>query len=1568
MKKNLKRSVAWILSLMMVITMCSAAFSVAAEVEGAFDSYTKATDVMYHLGYSNSTDSNDYGHGEHWGTNYRYFAQEFVPSMDVIGGVRLNLLLTEHDAVMEIEIREGSVDGKVIRSASQPFFSIVNGAAWYEFDLEQDVSVTPGNTYYLVYWLSYRNPSTICLAMGGSLDESAGELPVYCKKMGEENAEWQRQNLVSAFEILGANGKNEMLHSFDVTNGVVIPTGNHSGSGDVDGTVWTDNKTEGVASNWSSWYTEEMQPGQTGKLFMGTENVMYRDFTNADYIAFDVYAHGFVSNPDYADLPCLKLGSGTEWHSEDLLSQSVEEMNHLTEGWQTIYVPLTGWNSDKRTDVNIISLRWDGGSAEEGTTAIRFTSTDAYVLFDNLRVLDEYGKVYAEGGTPDPLPDTSPDIPAGIDLPTGAVILDCETGETPDTYIYKARTAPTFEYVDGKGVNGSRALAVTKTGDGQYDNPDIGRIDNCMMYVYGDSVNIGNSKYFMVWLDLSDDIDFRSASLGFSTPDDFGYDPDNNDGRTDIPLYMLPDGSDEWVNANLYDDGCFGTDQLCSVANFRGWLALPLDEMLADADGSVVPANTVVNTLYMFFDFDSLEMEGKTFYIDHACFVEDYKTAFGSSGTPEEPEEPDVAPDWAFVEWTNPDSPITHLGLSTATVNDGDPNWTNYRYVGCQFVPYKNSVSGVKIPMNLTGGNATMHIEIRREINGTALYSGDIDFTSQGDGRYVYTFDFGKDVMVTPGDTYYMVWWLSARDAGSVCIAYGSDIGVGKKVKYGLLWTMSAGDGTGANPVFDIYGNVVFSFELIDANVEGPATYIQWNSFDDGGVSHEAGRTENPTTVTEGQLEGTGAYSITGKADNASNGELFFYLHPDTAYPDRPTVDMSNADYITFDLYCGEEIVSSNILDAGFNVSNSDSWDAGGRACSAATLKEMTWKQGWNHVIIPIDRTLLSESFDETALKRGRFYIIYNGSFAGVTFMIDDLCLIAESDLAACQGRNKAKDVIAAINALPAVDAISFEDGVAIKAALEAFNALEPVYQEMVTNRTTLATVNSAYDSLAAAAIAVQEQIDALPKVAGSSEIFVEDVAAVRMAYTVLPDEKKGFVSNIGVLDNIEKELKDLQDSKVATITAKDMADNVASFGTSYGEMLGWKIDPGQSNNWIVFNLMHTYGPGEYKLGVKVRYTGLTDSRPAISIKCSDNTTGEDEKFKRDCGQADYDAAEKDENGFVTLWLDVNVTESIASHQLEGKVLAYNEFFEDMEIIIAGVYWVNANDTDLVYHSVVYEDFALASTAKVLEGTIVYNDAAPIRIEYEQDDTKDVTDEPGYIFPALSAGNLTAGEYMLDLAYASTSGKDNLFELEIFADGSKVASKIVNENDYVVTPKNSDDIAYLQIPFSLNANSDVTVKVYQMNGGNVSYRTIKIYKTGEGVVVPGDPVEDVINAINALPEASAVSEADRAAIMAAKAAYDALTDEQKAFMSADAIAKLQACIEALPAVSVTMGDVDGDGEINAADALLILKQAVGKIQLSDAQKTAADVTKDGTINAEDALKVLKFAVGKITEL
>lgn len=72
---------------------------------------------------------------------------------------------------------------------------------------------------------------------------------------------------------------------------------------------------------------------------------------------------------------------------------------------------------------------------------------------------------------------------------------------------------------------------------------------------------------------------------------------------------------------------------------------------------------------------------------------------------------------------------------------------------------------------------------------------------------------------------------------------------------------------------------------------------------------------------------------------------------------------------------------------------------------------------------------------------------------------------------------------------------------------------------------------------------------------------------------------------------------------------------------------------------------------------------------------------------------------------------------------------------------------------------------------------------------------------------------------------------------------------------------------------------------------------------------------------------------------------------------------LQDVMENYPPVTVTVGDADSNGVINANDALLVLRYALGIIPDTELDLRAADYDENGTVNANDALAILRRALG-----
>ncbi len=86
---------------------------------------------------------------------------------------------------------------------------------------------------------------------------------------------------------------------------------------------------------------------------------------------------------------------------------------------------------------------------------------------------------------------------------------------------------------------------------------------------------------------------------------------------------------------------------------------------------------------------------------------------------------------------------------------------------------------------------------------------------------------------------------------------------------------------------------------------------------------------------------------------------------------------------------------------------------------------------------------------------------------------------------------------------------------------------------------------------------------------------------------------------------------------------------------------------------------------------------------------------------------------------------------------------------------------------------------------------------------------------------------------------------------------------------------------------------------------------------------------------------------------------------QRVYSDMKQIAAFQAYEQLFWPSTYIYGDANGDCLVNALDALVILKVAVGKEKLSKARFDTNDLNVDGSVDAKDALYVLQYAVEKI---
>ena len=66
--------------------------------------------------------------------------------------------------------------------------------------------------------------------------------------------------------------------------------------------------------------------------------------------------------------------------------------------------------------------------------------------------------------------------------------------------------------------------------------------------------------------------------------------------------------------------------------------------------------------------------------------------------------------------------------------------------------------------------------------------------------------------------------------------------------------------------------------------------------------------------------------------------------------------------------------------------------------------------------------------------------------------------------------------------------------------------------------------------------------------------------------------------------------------------------------------------------------------------------------------------------------------------------------------------------------------------------------------------------------------------------------------------------------------------------------------------------------------------------------------------------------------------------------------------------SLKLGDINLDGDVTIADAILLNKYLVGSVTLSEASQKNADCDKDGKLTSSDTLVILDYVVGSIDEI
>ncbi|MBR4868468.1 MAG: hypothetical protein IKU10_04870 [Clostridia bacterium] len=476
-----------------------------------------------------------------------------------------------------------------------------------------------------------------------------------------------------------------------------------------------------------------------------------------------------------------------------------------------------------------------------------------------------------------------------------------------------------------------------------------------------------------------------------------------------------------------------------------------------------------------------------------------------------------------FESYTSVSQTISHLALHGATSSDS--NYSNYAYIGQEFVPSTSHVAGAKVALNLTQGKATAKVEIRSTVNGSALASNTVALTSQGNGKYWYTLNLGKTLTVTPKQTYYLVYYLTARDSGSLCVVYGADVGAGNAMHPGYSMKLKSG---GPNDLAVGSKNVIYGFEMLtDDDFAGPVTDQIAALPSTITLSHKSKVTAarsayNALTSTQKALvtnlsKLTAAESTIAQLEQAEADEEAAQAVIDKIAALPSTITLSHKSKVTAARSAYNALTSTQ-KSLVTNLS---------KLTSAETkIKNLEAAQVVIDQINALPTTITLDAKSAVTAARSAYSALTSTQQGMVTNL--STLTAAETKIKNLEAAKTVTDLIAA---LPSTITLSHKSKVT--AARTAYEALTDTQKGMVTNLNKLVTAEAIINSLEedslneAAAKKVQDLIAALPSTVTLSH--ESQVTAARYAYNGLTDTQRSLVTNLSKLTTAETRIKNLK-------------------------------------------------------------------------------------------------------------------------------------------------------------------------------------------------------------------------------------------------------------------------------------------------------------------------------------------------------------------------------------------------------------------------------------------------------
>lgn len=180
-----------------------------------------------------------------------------------------------------------------------------------------------------------------------------------------------------------------------------------------------------------------------------------------------------------------------------------------------------------------------------------------------------------------------------------------------------------YDIFEDKGVNGSSAFGVTRTG---YSSTPSQNTVECRISL--DNIGtVGSNRYLRVWLDLRGDttaVDLGKMSLGVCVDRQACAPHTTTSLGGAVTYYYLAEGSDTWTTLTADQNGYIGTDAGVSLEGLCGWFAVELDDLYQPYFRKMLTSSDCVTDMFIFFTQANESMTGQYIYIDDIAFVENY--------------------------------------------------------------------------------------------------------------------------------------------------------------------------------------------------------------------------------------------------------------------------------------------------------------------------------------------------------------------------------------------------------------------------------------------------------------------------------------------------------------------------------------------------------------------------------------------------------------------------------------------------------------------------------------------------------------------------------------------------------------------------------------------------------------------------------------------------------------------------------------------------------------------------------------------------------------------------------